>query len=57
MFASAKGKQQKQVLQCQEQCIDHNTFRNCRVNIFPDNLSRNGCISEGVIRLRLIGLS
>ena len=38
MFASAKGKQQKQVrqLQCQEQCIDqsHVTFRDCRVHFF-----------------------
>ena len=38
MFASAKGKQQKQVrqLQCQEQCIDqsHITFRDCRVHFF-----------------------
>ena len=31
----------------QEQCIDHIpviTFRDCRVHIFTDNLSRNSCI-------------
>jgi len=33
-------------LQCQQQCIDHIpliTFRDCRVHIFSDNLSRNSC--------------
>ena len=48
MFAIAKGKQQNQVrqLQCQEQLIDHIpfTFRDCRVHIFSDNLSRNSCM-------------
>ena len=52
MFASVKGKQQKQIrqLQSQEQCIDHipTTFRNCpadcRVHSFSDNPSRNSCI-------------
>ena len=28
----------------QEQCIDHITFRDCRVHIFSDNLSRNSCM-------------
>ena len=49
MFASAKGKQQssfdsykvrKSIL-----IISHVTFRDCRVHIFSDNLSRNSCIS------------
>ena len=48
MFAIAKGKHQNQVrqLQCQEQPIDHIpfTFRDCRVHIFSDNLSRNSCM-------------
>ena len=26
--------------------ISHITFRDCRVHIFSDNLSRNSCISE-----------
>ena len=26
--------------------ISHITFRDCRVHIFPDNLSRNNCISD-----------
>ena len=45
MFARAKGKQQKKFwqLQCLEQCIDHipYIFRDRRVHIFADNLSRN----------------
>ena len=33
------------VRNCQEQVIDHShiTFRDCRVHIFSDNLSRNSC--------------
>ena len=52
MFATAKGKQQKQVrqLQCQEQCIDHIpyyfNFRDYSVHIFSDSLSRNSCMRE-----------
>ena len=50
MFASAKGKQQKQVrqLQCQEQCIDHIPYYLSALlfacTFFSDNLSRNSCI-------------
>ena len=48
MFASAKGKQQKQVrqLKCQEQCIDHIPYYLSRFSrhIFSQNLSRNSCI-------------
>ena len=29
--------------------ISHITFRDCRVHIFSDNLSRNSCISLGII--------
>ena len=47
MFASAKGKRQKYVLQLQFRksvlIISHITFRDCRVHIFSDNLSRNSC--------------
>ena len=50
MFASAKGKQEKQVRQrqCQEQCIHHIPY--CLSGIvactfFSNNLSRNSCIS------------
>ena len=44
MFAGPKGKQQKYVrqLQSQEQYI----FRDGRVHIFSDNLSRNSCIPQ-----------
>ena len=48
MFASAKGKQQKQVrqLQCQEQSIDHIPYYLSGLSHahFSDNLSRNSCI-------------
>ena len=53
MFASASGKQQKEVRQLQSLrtavrnsvlIISHITFRGCRVHIFSDNLSRNSCI-------------
>ena len=48
MFASAKGKQQKQVrqLKCQEQCIDHIPYYLSRFSRahFSQNLSRNSCI-------------
>ena len=50
MFASARGKQQKQVRQLHivsRTVIDHipyYTFRDCRVHIISDNLSRNSCI-------------
>ena len=61
MFASGKGKQQKWIrVQCQEQCISHIpyiTFRDCRVHIFSDNLSRNSCISgekPGLITVHVI---
>ena len=50
MFASAKGKQQKQVrhLQCQEQCIDHIPYYLSDLSraLFSDNLSRNSCMQQ-----------
>ena len=51
MFASAKGKQQTYVwqLHCQEQrilIISHITFRDCRMHIVTDKLSRNSCIKD-----------
>ena len=48
MFASAKGKQQKEVrqLQCQEQGIEHipcyPSGLSCAL-VFSDNLSRSSC--------------
>lgn len=49
MFASAKGKKQKQVRQLQYirnsvLIICHVVFRDCCVHIFSDNLSRNRCM-------------
>ena len=49
MFATFKGKQQKQVrqLQSQEQCIDHVPYYLLglsRAHLFSDNLSRSSCI-------------
>ena len=50
MFASAKGKQQKYacstatVVRNSVLMISHITFRDCRVHIFSDSLSRNSCI-------------
>ena len=48
MFASAKGKKQKQVrqLQCQEHCNDHIPYYLSGLPRaqFLDNLSRNSCI-------------
>ena len=47
MFASAKGKQQKcrfDSYSVSVLIISHITFRDCRVHIFSDNLSRNSCI-------------
>ena len=51
MFPNAKGKQQKKIRQLQKYfvsnsvlIISHITFRDCRVHIFSDNLTRNSCI-------------
>ena len=60
VFASAKGKQQKYsrslsvvqtatVARNSVLIIPHFTFRDCRVHIFSDNLSRSSCIDK-VIR-------
>ena len=52
MFASAKGKQQKQVrqLQCQEQCIEHIPYYLSGLSRahFSDNLSRNSGIQPSI---------
>ena len=38
--------------QYQEQCIDHIPYhRDCRANIFSDNLSRNSCIKKSVTKM------
>ena len=44
MFASTKGKQQKSVVTNSALIISHITFRDCRVHISSDNLSRNSRI-------------
>ena len=49
VFASANGKQQKlgstaTVVRNSVSIISHITFRDCRVHIFSDNLSRDSCI-------------
>ena len=49
MSASAKGKQQKYRFDSYSVrnsvlIISHITFRDCRVHMFSDNLSRNSCI-------------
>ena len=59
-FASAEGKQQKYVRQLSVGnsvlFISHSTFRDCRMHIFSDNLSRNsyfgGARSKGFATLR-----
>ena len=49
MFASAKGKHWQinltaTIVRNSVLIISHVTFRDCRVHIFSDNLSRNSCI-------------
>ena len=44
MSASAKGKQQNSSVMDSVLNISHITFRDCRVHIFSDNLSRNSCM-------------
>ena len=45
MSASAKGKQQNSSVRDSVLNISHITFRDCRVQIFSDNLSRNSCMN------------
>ena len=45
MSASAKGKQQNSSVRDSVLNISHITFRDCRVHIFSDNLSRNSCMN------------
>ena len=56
MFVSARGKQQKQVLQLQsqEQCIDHIPYYLSGLSPahFSDNLSRNSYIDERQLNLQ-----
>ena len=58
MFANAEGKQQRRFdsysVRKSVLIVSHITFRDCRVHIFSDNLSRNSCIYNIIIILSRI---
>ena len=58
MFANAEGKQQRRFdsysVRNSVLIVSHITFRDCRVHIFSDNLSRNSCIHNFIIILSRI---
>ena len=58
MFANAEGKQQRRFdsysVRNSVLIVSHITFRDCRVHIFSDNLSRNSCIHNLIIILSRI---
>ena len=51
MFASATVGSTATVVRNSVSIISHITFRDCRVHIFADNLSRNSCINPAVSRV------
>ena len=60
MSATAKGEQQSRFdsysVRNSELIISHITFRDCRLHIFSDNLSRNSCMYFGVQVMQMSSL-